>query len=148
MGSRTLQVGGSAVLGAADLLVERARSFAAELLEVAPNDVGLSDDGRFEVAGAPGVGVSWAEVARAAAGIEDPDRALDVEHDFETPESTYPFGTHVAVVEVDAATGDARLRRHVAVDDCGVVLNDARRGSGAGRDRPGSGAGPVRGDGV
>ena len=123
MGSRTLQVGGSAVLGAADLLVERARSFAAELLEVAPNDVGLSDDGRFEVAGAPGVGVSWAEVARAAAGIEDPDRALDVEHDFETPESTYPFGTHVAVVEVDAATGDARLRRHVAVDDCGVVLN-------------------------
>ena len=69
------------------------------------------------------MGVSWAEVARAAAGIEDPDRALDVEHDFETPESTYPFGTHVAVVEVDAATGDARLRRHVAVDDCGVVLS-------------------------
>jgi aerobic carbon-monoxide dehydrogenase large subunit len=115
MGSRTLQVAGSAVLGAADALVERARSVAARLLEAAPEDVVLSDDGRFEVAGVPGSGPTWAEIARV--------EPLDAEHDFETPDSTYPFGTHVAVVEVDAETGEARLLRHVAVDDCGTVLN-------------------------
>jgi aerobic carbon-monoxide dehydrogenase large subunit len=125
MGSRTLQVGGSAVLEAADLLLERARALAANLLEAAPSDVVLSDDGRFEVAGAPASGISWGDLARA---IADPANGhdqdgLDVEHDFEIEGSTYPFGTHVAVVEVDAQTGDARLLRHVAVDDCGVVLN-------------------------
>jgi carbon-monoxide dehydrogenase large subunit len=119
MGSRTLQVGGSAVLRAADVLVERARSLAAQRLEVAPDDVVLSDEGRFEVAGAPGSGVSWAELAQT--GVEGD--ALDVEYDFEIEESSYPFGTHVAVVEVDTDTGEARLVRHVAVDDCGVVLN-------------------------
>jgi carbon-monoxide dehydrogenase large subunit len=124
MGSRTLQVGGSAVLGAADLLTERARALAAQILEVASDDVVLSDDGRFEVAGAPGSGLSWAELARA--GAHEPGgegTPLDVEYDFEIQESTYPFGTHVAVVEVDTETGDARLVRHVAVDDCGIVLN-------------------------
>jgi carbon-monoxide dehydrogenase large subunit len=127
MGSRTLQVGGSAVLGAADILVERARALASHLLEVAPGDVVLSGEGGFQVAGVPGSRASWAELARTAADRADPREGigagLDVEHDFEMPDSTYPFGTHVAVVEVDAETGDARLRRHVAVDDCGVVLN-------------------------
>jgi carbon-monoxide dehydrogenase large subunit len=132
MGSRTLQVAGSAVLGAADVLVERARSVAAGLLEAAAEDVVLSDEGRFELAGVPGSGPTWAEVARAAAERLDPASTavgvavgteLDVEHDFEISDSTYPFGTHVAVVEVDAETGETRLLRHVAVDDCGTVLN-------------------------
>jgi aerobic carbon-monoxide dehydrogenase large subunit len=125
MGSRTLQVGGSAVLAAADILVERARALAADMLEVAPDDVVLSDEGRFEVAGVPGSGVSWVELARAVAERSpgSVDASLDVEHDFETPGSTYPFGTHLAVVEIDAETGDVRLLRHVAVDDCGVILN-------------------------
>jgi carbon-monoxide dehydrogenase large subunit len=118
MGSRTLQVAGSAVLRAADLLVERGRALAAHRLEVAPDDLVLSDDGRFEVVGAPGSGVSWAELTHAAESD-----ALDVEYDFEIEGSTYPFGTHVAVVEVDALTGETSLVRHVAVDDCGVVLN-------------------------
>jgi aerobic carbon-monoxide dehydrogenase large subunit len=121
MGSRSLQVAGSAVLGAADKLVERARAAAARLLETAAEDVVLSDEGRFEIAGVPGSGPTWAEVARAA--DTDASERLDVENDFEIADSTYPFGTHVAVVEVDADTGDARLLRHVAVDDCGVVLN-------------------------
>jgi carbon-monoxide dehydrogenase large subunit len=118
MGSRTLQVGGSALLGAADLLIERARALAAEALEVAPEDVLLSEEGRFEVVGVPGTGPSWAELARAEGRGE-----LDVEHDFEIRDSTFPFGTHVAVVEVDSETGDVRLVRHVAVDDCGTILN-------------------------
>jgi carbon-monoxide dehydrogenase large subunit len=119
MGSRTLQVGGSAVLGAADRLVDRARTVAAGLLEVSTRDVVLTDEGRFEVAGVPGSGPTWTDIARAAA----PDCPLDVENDFEIQDSTYPFGTHVAVVEVDSETGDARLVRHAAVDDCGTVLN-------------------------
>jgi carbon-monoxide dehydrogenase large subunit len=125
MGSRTLQVGGSAVLGAADLLLERARALAAQMLEVGPDDVVHSPDGRFEVAGVPGSGVTWAELA-AADPAELPDGIdcrLDVEHEFALEDSTYPFGTHVAVVEVDVETGDACLIRHVAVDDCGVILN-------------------------
>jgi carbon-monoxide dehydrogenase large subunit len=119
MGSRTLQVGGSAVLGAADRLVDRARLVAARLLEVSPDDVVLTDEGRFEVAGVPGSGFTWTDLVRVAA----PDGPLDIEHDFELQESTFPFGTHVAVVQVDAETGDAKLVRHIAVDDCGTVLN-------------------------
>jgi carbon-monoxide dehydrogenase large subunit len=122
MGSRSLQVAGSAVLRAADALVDRARTLAATLLEVADEDVVLTDEGRFQVAGSPGSDVGWADVARAAAS--DGAR-LDAEHDFEIEESTFPFGTHVAVVEADVETGDVRLMRHVAVDDCGIVLNPA-----------------------
>jgi carbon-monoxide dehydrogenase large subunit len=120
MGSRSLQVAGSAVLRAGDVVVERARSVAARLLEVEPEDVALSDDGHFEVAGVPGAGPTWSDVARAAAEGGEP---LDAELDFEIADSTYPFGTHVAVVEVDAETGSTRLLRHVAVDDCGTVMN-------------------------
>lgn len=127
MGSRTLQVGGSAILGAADVLVERGRAIAASMLEVAPEDVVLGDDGRFRVAGVHDAGLTWAELARADSDGREPlervDRALDVEHDFEIEDSSYPFGTHVAVVQVDVETGDVRLLRHVAVDDCGIILN-------------------------
>jgi carbon-monoxide dehydrogenase large subunit len=121
MGSRTLQVGGSAVLRATERLVERGRRLAADVLEVAPDDVVLTKEGRFEIVGVSGSGLSWAELAHEAAS-RGPGY-LDVEHDFEIQDSTYPFGTHVAVVEVDLETGFARLVKHFAVDDCGVVLN-------------------------
>jgi carbon-monoxide dehydrogenase large subunit len=129
MGSRTLQVGGSAVLGAADAVVEKARNLAAELLEVGAGDIVLSEDGRLHVAGVPGSALTWGDLARAAEGDAgggadaDRGRGLDAEHDFEIEESTYPFGTHVAVVEVDSETGEVTLLRHIAVDDCGIVLN-------------------------
>jgi carbon-monoxide dehydrogenase large subunit len=125
MGSRTLQVGGSAVLQAADRLAERARRLAAEVLEVAPEDVALSREGRFEVAGVPASGLSWSDLARAvgAKALTTDERVLDVEHDFELQASSYPFGTHVALVEVDAETGKVQLLRLIAVDDCGRILN-------------------------
>ena len=118
-GARSLQLGGSAVLGAAVELRDRVTRLAADALEVAEADVVL-EDGRLGVRGVPGAGLSWEElVSRAHADGED----LSVDHDFRQDGSTFPFGTHVSVVEVDVETGAVRLLRHVAVDDCGTVLN-------------------------
>ena len=127
MGSRSLQVGGSAVLRASELLREKARRLAAHLLEVSVDDVVSFEGGRIGVAGAPDSALGWDELARAAADAtrlpQDMDPGLAAEHDFEIGDSTYPFGAHISVVEVDLDTGDARPLRHVAVDDCGRILN-------------------------
>ncbi len=118
-GSRSLQTGGSAVVLASRTLVERARSVAADLLEANVDDIVLDRaGGRFHVTGTPAVGCTWADVAAAA-----PPGLLRVEHDFGPTRPTFPFGAHVAVVEVDTDTGGVRLVRFVAVDDCGVVVN-------------------------
>ncbi len=118
-GSRSLQLGGSAVRGAATDVVDQARRIAADLLEAAVDDVVLDTAaGRFHVAGTPAVGHTWGEVLAAA-----DDDGLRADHDFETNQPTYPFGAHLAVVEVDTETGDTRLVRLVACDDAGRVLN-------------------------
>jgi carbon-monoxide dehydrogenase large subunit len=126
-GSRSLQLGGSAVRGAALAVVDRARQVAADLLEASAADVVLdAATGRFHVAGTPAVSHGWAEVAAAAsgpAGADGEGAGLSAEFDFATTQPTYPFGAHVAVVEVDTETGDARLVRLVACDDAGRVLN-------------------------
>ncbi|HLI42881.1 MAG TPA: xanthine dehydrogenase family protein molybdopterin-binding subunit [Acidimicrobiales bacterium] len=121
-GSRSLQLGGSAVNEAAIAVVERARSLAADLLEAAPEDVVLDRaEGRFHVAGTPAIGTSWGELA--AACLEREGSPLEATSDFEFPGSTFPFGTHVSVVEVDTETGAVELVRHVSVDDAGRILN-------------------------
>ena len=127
MGSRSLQVGGSAVHQASREVLEKARRVAAHLLEASPDDVSLSEDGRFAIAGAPEKSVGWPEVAMAAAdpsalpdGMEP---GLSAENDFDAGGMSYPFGAHVAVVDLDTETGEVRLRRLVAVDDCGRILN-------------------------
>ncbi|HEX4903721.1 MAG TPA: molybdopterin cofactor-binding domain-containing protein, partial [Acidimicrobiales bacterium] len=118
-GSRSLQLGGAAIHDAAGQVLDRARQLAADLLEADPADVELDRaNGAFHVAGSPAVSRAWAEVA-AAAGAE----GLEAEADFEAESPTYPFGTHVAVVEVDTETGLARLVRMVTCDDAGTVLN-------------------------
>ncbi len=126
-GSRSLQVGGSSVFRASEAVLEKARTLAAHLLEVALDDVAVLPEGRIGVLGAPEVALTWAELAEAA---NDPARlpegmepGLSASAQFRQPEYTYPFGAHVAVVEVDLETGDARPIRHVAVDDCGRILN-------------------------
>jgi len=122
-GSRSLQLGGSAVHRASEAVLAEARRLAADLLEAAEEDVVSFDDGRLGVAGAPVSALSWADLAEAAAQrATDGDGRLAAEVDFEQ-DGTFPFGTHVAVVEVDRETGDVRLIRHVAVDDCGLVVN-------------------------
>jgi len=126
MGSRSLQVGGSAVFRASVALLDKARRLAAHLLAASESDV-RRIDGRIGVSAAPERSLSWAELAAAAA---DPsslppgmETGLRAQADFEMEDSTYPFGVHVAVVEVDTETGKAKLIRHVAVDDCGRRVN-------------------------
>jgi carbon-monoxide dehydrogenase large subunit len=116
-GSRSAQAGGSAVHEAAGMVVDEARRVAAELLEASAHDVVLDrQQGRFHVAGTPAVYKTWAEVAASAGG-------LAVEHSFKPTGATFPFGAHVAVVEVDSETGQVRLLRLVALDDAGTVIN-------------------------
>jgi aerobic carbon-monoxide dehydrogenase large subunit len=114
-GSRSLQLGGSAIRGACVTLVEKAREEAARRLEAGVEDIVRFDDGRFGVSGVPGSALSWAQLSSEA--------ALVAEHDFTQDDQAYSFGCHVAVADVDVETGDARLVRHVAVDDCGTILN-------------------------
>ncbi|MEU6647149.1 xanthine dehydrogenase family protein molybdopterin-binding subunit [Saccharomonospora sp. NPDC046836] len=119
-GSRSLQVGGSAVRQASELLVRRAKEIAASRLEAAAEDIELTADGQLGVVGVPGASLSWAQLAKAAA--ED-GSTLDANTDFTPGGPTFPFGAHVSVVEVDIETGHVRPVRHIAVDDCGRVLN-------------------------
>jgi aerobic carbon-monoxide dehydrogenase large subunit len=122
-GSRSLQAGGVAVQGAAIKVVDKAKELAADQLEASPADLQLDlERGVFHVAGVPGRTVSWAQLASAL----DADGRLSelaMEEDFKPQAPTWPFGAHVAVVEVDTETGKVALRRMVCVDDCGTVLN-------------------------
>lgn len=120
-GSRSLQLGGSAVRGATEVMVDNARSLAARLLEADEADIVVDTAaGTIGVAGVPAQALTWSDLATRA---EDDGEALRGEFDFEQDGATFPFGAHIAVVEVDRDTGFVTLVRHVAVDDCGTVLN-------------------------
>jgi carbon-monoxide dehydrogenase large subunit len=120
-GSRSLQLGGSAVRGATEVVVRRAKELAAQLLEADPADIVVDvSTGAIGVAGVPAQALTWAEVATASEAEGGP---LIGEFDFAQDGATFPFGAHIAVVEVDVDTGRTRLVKHVAVDDCGTVLN-------------------------
>jgi carbon-monoxide dehydrogenase large subunit len=119
-GSRSLQIGGNAVLKAAGEVLEQARQLAADELEAAPGDIVVTDDGRLGVAGVPARALSWTDLAGAA---EKRGMKLLSEGDFSQGGPTFPFGAHISVVEVDLDTGQVRPLRHIAVDDCGRLLN-------------------------
>jgi aerobic carbon-monoxide dehydrogenase large subunit len=127
MGSRSLQIGGGAIYKTSELVLDRAKRLAAHLLEADVADIVVHDDGRVGVVGAPATALSWGELALAASDSakrpDDLEEGLRAELDFNQGEATYPFGAHVAVVEVDTETGRVELLRHVAVDDCGRVIN-------------------------
>jgi carbon-monoxide dehydrogenase large subunit len=124
-GSRSIGMGGNALREGAEKLVEKGRKIAAGQLEAAPADLDFTD-GEFRVAGAPERSVTMQETAEAAYAGEVPE---DVEPGMEetmffTPEgSTYPFGTHVAVVEVEPDAGEISVEQYVAVDDVGTQVN-------------------------
>ncbi|WP_020660148.1 xanthine dehydrogenase family protein molybdopterin-binding subunit [Amycolatopsis benzoatilytica] len=117
-GSRSLQLGGSAIRRAAEEVVAQARQVAAELLEAAPEDLELDvERGVWQVRGAPSSAtLDWARVAGEAGGF-----TADVWFGDGSP--TFPFGAHLAVVEVDTETGKVEVRRLVALDDAGPIVN-------------------------
>jgi len=100
--------------------VEQARSLAGDMLEASPDDLRLSG-GVFAVAGSPDQELALMDIA-----VEAELRGISLTStDWETPSyPTYPYGAHVAVVEVDVETGNVSLQRYVAVDDCGRILNE------------------------
>jgi carbon-monoxide dehydrogenase large subunit len=95
------------------------------MLEAAVEDVNLVE-GRFQVRGVPERALSWPEVAQAAVDSQTPADLrgeLSANADFQPKGETYPFGTHVCVVEIDPESGHLEIRRYLTVDDCGRVIN-------------------------
>jgi carbon-monoxide dehydrogenase large subunit len=125
-GSRSGQIGGSALLVASQEVLAQAKRLAANLLEANPDDIVVGEGG-LEVAGVPASRVSWADLAQAvkdpAKRPDDVGERLQHELDFQSDGSSFPFGSHIAVVEIDSDTGRVELVRHVAVDDCGNIIN-------------------------
>jgi carbon-monoxide dehydrogenase large subunit len=125
-GSRSLAVGGVALMQAAGRVVDKARILAAHELEVAEADLDY-ESGSFSVKGAPGRSRSIPQLAFTAwqahnlpPGLEP---NLEATATYDPPNFTYPSGAHICVVEVDTETGAVRFRKYVAVDDCGNVIN-------------------------
>jgi carbon-monoxide dehydrogenase large subunit len=130
--ARSLQLTGSSLTFAGRDVLVQARAIAAHLLEADPRDIVVTDNGALGVAGTPTRHVSWFDVAQAAADVSSlpPDVALLVptgqlgaSADIDQDGPTYPYGAHVAVVDVDSETGAVTLTNFTAVDDCGRVIN-------------------------
>jgi aerobic carbon-monoxide dehydrogenase large subunit len=124
-GSRSLAVGGLAVLKASQRVRDKAKKLAAHLFEAAEEDV-VFDQGQFYVKGSPENRKAMAEIAFASYGANLPEGhelGLEAVAYFDPPNFVWPFGAHVCVVEVDPETGSVDMLKYVAVDDCGNVIN-------------------------
>jgi carbon-monoxide dehydrogenase large subunit len=125
-GSRSLAVGGIAVVGACEKVVAKAKVIAAGLLEVSADDLEWTP-GRFSVRGDPEQGRTIGEIALATFAAHNlPDGvepSLDSDATYDPNNFSYPHGTHLCAVEVDTETGQVKIRSYVAVDDVGVVVN-------------------------
>ncbi len=125
-GSRSAAVGGAAVYRSVQRIKEKAKRLAAHMLEANPEDL-VYQDGKVFVRGVPAKTKSIQELAAAVAlGYSLPEGMepfFDETAYFDPPNCTYPFGTHICVVEVDANTGKTKIIRYVAVDDVGNVIN-------------------------
>lgn len=126
LGSRSLQTAGSGIYVASEKVLDKAKQLAAHMLEASADDIETTGAG-LAVAGVPTSALSWAELAVAAKDDaklpEGMEPGLSYEHDFDGQDSTFPFGTHISVVEVDTETGGVTMLRHIAVDDCGTIMN-------------------------
>jgi carbon-monoxide dehydrogenase large subunit len=125
-GSRSLAVGGTAVYNATGRVADKAAKLAAHLMEVAEEDLVLKG-GAFEVKGSPDRSMALAEVAFAAFTAHNLPEGMEpnlegISH-WDPPNFTFPFGTHICVVEVDTETGSVQIEKYVAVDDCGNQVN-------------------------
>jgi carbon-monoxide dehydrogenase large subunit len=125
-GSRGTAVGGTAIYMAAQDLKEKMKKIAAHLLESAPDKIEFGI-GKLMVKGEPARSIKFTDVVTTAynavrlpPGVEP---GLDCTRFFEPSNFTFPFGTHVCVVEIDEETGEPKIAKYVAVDDCGNVIN-------------------------
>ncbi|MFC5928695.1 carbon-monoxide dehydrogenase large subunit [Cryobacterium melibiosiphilum] len=125
-GSRSTPVSGGAVALVARKVREKARFIAAAMLETRPEDLEW-EKGRWFVKGDPSIGKTVAEIAMGAHGTvalpEGIDGNLDAEVTYDPPNLTFPFGAYICVVDIDPGTGHVKVRRFIAVDDCGTRIN-------------------------
>jgi carbon-monoxide dehydrogenase large subunit len=130
-GSRSLAVGGAALKMSVNKIIDKSLQLGAHMLDVRPDDVEYVD-GEIRLKNDPEKKVAFAEVAFAAADFSwqgpgsapaDIEPGLEATSRFEPSNATFPFGTHICVVEIDAETGEIELQRFLAVDDCGNVIN-------------------------
>jgi carbon-monoxide dehydrogenase large subunit len=125
-GSRSLSVGGTAIFKSVEKVKEKARRIAAHMLEAAVEDV-VFEDGKAYVKGMPATVKTIQEIALAAHVAYDLPEGMEPFLDettyYDPPNCTFPFGTHICVVEVDKESGEVSLLRYVAVDDVGNVVN-------------------------
>ncbi|MGC8480853.1 MAG: xanthine dehydrogenase family protein molybdopterin-binding subunit [Acidimicrobiales bacterium] len=125
-GSRSLSVGGTAIAIATDRVIEKAKAIAAHQLEVAPEDLEFAN-ATFSVRGTPDRSLPLAAIAFEAFTAHNlPDGLepnLEASSNWDPPNFTFPYGTHIAVVEVDEETGHVEIVRYLAIDDCGVQVN-------------------------
>lgn len=125
-GSRSTPVSGGAVALVARKVREKAKLIAAAMLETRPEDLEW-EKGRWFVKGDPGAGKTIEEIAMAAHGTmtlpEGIDGNLDAEVTYDPPNLTFPFGAYICVVDIDPGTGHVKVRRFIAVDDCGTRIN-------------------------
>jgi aerobic carbon-monoxide dehydrogenase large subunit len=127
-GSRATPVGGASVALSSRKVLEKARKIAAFLIEAREEDV-VMEDGRFHVKGSKEPSKGWGDVAYAAyaaGGSELPkglEPGLENTTFYDPPNFVFPFGTHICIVEVARDTGQVKIKRYVAVDDCGKQIN-------------------------
>ena len=125
-GSRSLVVGGAAVVNAAQKVVAKARTVAAHLLEASEEDLQF-EGGTFSVRGTPGTGVSIQELALATFAAhnfpEGVEPSLDADATFDPVNFSFPHGTHICAMEVDTETGMVKIRKYACVDDVGKIVN-------------------------
>ena len=125
MGSRGLAIGGSAVIMSTDKIRDKARHLAASILEASYDDIELAG-GKYRVKGAPDRAVTMDQIAAVAYGGKVPaelEPGLESTDFFRPEDATFPFGTHIAVVEVLPETGEVKLLRYVSIDDCGFIVS-------------------------
>src|SRR6266851_4933048 len=124
-GSRSLAVGGVAISKAVGKVIDKGKKLAAHMLEAAEEDV-VFEHGNYHVKGSPDKSKAFGEVAFASYGMglpEGMEQGLEAVAYFDPPNLVRPSGAHVAVVEIDAETGTAKIEKYVAVDDCGNIIN-------------------------
>ena len=125
-GSRATALGGTAIVMSIDKIIEKTKTLAAALLESTPKEIEFKD-GKFFINGNAKTALGWGQLASEAyvaknlpAGLEP---GLEASSFFEPPNCTYPFGTHIVAVEVDRDTGQVKILKYIAVDDCGKQVN-------------------------